>query len=118
MKGIAIQTILMLLVGILVVGILVYMVYLYMFAPGLDMNDCRTQLVSWCTTCRTVGWVGGFDLSSNVADCTEKYFGHTMANAPALVNCGENIGTGAAACTSGNCPNTTICAAVGVGTTT
>jgi len=109
MKGIAIQTILMLLVGILVVGIIVYMVYRYMFAPGLNQNDCRAQLISWCNTCKTAGWTSGFGMSSALATCTNSYFGSGWTSGD---NCAQH---GGVACTVGtNCPQDTICPAVGI----
>jgi len=107
-KGIAIQTILMLLVGILVVGIVVYMVYRYMFSPGLSQNECRAQLVSWCTTCKTAGWTGGFDLGSTLSTCTNNYFGSGWNSGD---DCDEY---GGSACTATNCANVTICPAVGI----
>jgi hypothetical protein len=115
-KGIAIQTILMLLVGILVVGIVVYMVYRYMFSPQLGINECRARLVTWCTTCATAGWKGGLELGTDVANCASQYFAYTIVSG---VDCSDQIGNNAATCSSGlNCPNTTICRAVGAGTTT
>ena len=73
MKGIAIQTVLMLLVGILVVGIVVYMVYRYIFAPPLSIQECRAQFISWCTTCKATNFNGGFVLGDNLANCVNKY---------------------------------------------
>jgi len=110
-KGIAIQTILMLLVGILVVGIIVYMVYRYMFSPGLSQNDCRAQLVSWCTTCRTVAWTGGFGLSDNVAKCTNTYFGSGWTSGD---KCHQKAGANCNPAAGGTCANITICPAVGI----
>jgi hypothetical protein len=72
-KGIAINTILMLLVGILVVGIVVYLVYKFMLSPGLSQTECRTQFVAWCTSCKASGFAGGFDLGNQLADCINKY---------------------------------------------
>ena len=115
MKGIAIQTILLLLVGILVAGVIIYLVYTYTSGPSLSSYDCRTNLISWCTTCSIVSWNDGTKLSKEVADCTTKYFGYsTVQN----IKCNEKIGTAGTACTgSTDCPNQTICRAVGVGTT-
>ena len=110
-KGIAIQTILMLLVGILVVGIKVYMVYRYMFAPGLTQNDCRAQLISWCTTCKTVGWNGGFGLSEAVAKCTNTYFGSGWTSGD---KCHQKASINCVMGAAPNCANMTICPAVGI----
>jgi len=68
-KGIAIQTILMLLVGILVVGIVVYMVYRYIFSPVINEQECRTRMVNWCTTCKSSGWSNTITPTANVNQC-------------------------------------------------
>ena len=51
-KGIAIETILLLLLGILVVGILVFMLYKYVFNPVLPLEMCRSKAISWCGLCK------------------------------------------------------------------
>jgi hypothetical protein len=51
-KGIAIQTILLLLVGVIVVGIIVYLVYLYTKNPVLGQIQCMGVATSWCTSCK------------------------------------------------------------------
>ena len=55
-KGIATQTILLMLVGILVVGILIYMVYRTLMNPSLSEEECRARWISMCNTCRVSGW--------------------------------------------------------------
>jgi fluoride ion exporter CrcB/FEX len=50
-KGIAIETILLLLVGILVVGIITYLVYRYSTSSSLSVTDCRGSLSTICTMC-------------------------------------------------------------------
>jgi len=73
-KGIALQTILMLLVGILVVGIVVYLVYRYMVGPGLTTEGCRQAIVNWCTTCSASGWISNIKVSSDVNNCWNNNF--------------------------------------------
>jgi len=50
-KGIAIQTILLLLIGVLVAGLLVYYTYRYFSGSALSREECRARAVSWCTGC-------------------------------------------------------------------
>jgi hypothetical protein len=71
MKGIAIQTILLLLVGILVVGILVYMVYRYTAGKSLSSDECRAQFIVWCTNCYSANITkgAGGTLPSTLHDC-------------------------------------------------
>jgi hypothetical protein len=51
-KGIAIDTVLMLLVGIVVVGILIFLVYRYVIGPLPPQEECRALAISWCTMCK------------------------------------------------------------------
>jgi len=56
MKGIAIQTILLLLVGILVVGILVYLVYNYTRNQTLSEAECKSRINNLCMDCQIRSW--------------------------------------------------------------
>jgi len=86
-KGIAIQTILMLLVGILVVGIIVYMVYRYFVGAPLSEQECRARAITWCTGCKnsntgvTGDWsVAGSAPGSDLNTCAGTYFGGAPDN--------------------------------------
>jgi hypothetical protein len=89
-KGIAIQTILMLLVGILVVGIIVYMVYRYFVGAPLGEQECRSRVTSWCSSCRVMnfdanGYALGSELGNDAAagttGCIDEYgFGQGWAS--------------------------------------
>jgi len=73
-KGIAIQTILMLLVGILVVGIIVYVVYRYFVGAPLGEQECRARLTSWCSSCKVMNYsYAGYALGQNLVDCIDNY---------------------------------------------
>jgi len=79
-KGIAVQTILMLLVGIIVVGILVYMVYRYFMGAPLSEQDCRARVIAWCNGCRVMNFTqSGIQVTSEMADCASTYFGSTLS---------------------------------------
>ncbi len=75
-KGIAIQTILMLLVGILVVGIIVYMVYRYFIGAPLNEQECRARAITWCTGCKNGGWTVGQGVvtGTDLETCATKWF--------------------------------------------
>ena len=83
-KGIAIQTILMLLVGILVVGIIVYMVYRYFVQSPLGEQECRSRAIMWCTGCRNGEWTAGQGTlaGTELETCANKWF-----SLPGLVDC-------------------------------
>jgi len=67
-KGIAINTILYLLLGVLVVGVVVYLVYTYVTGAGLDVQSCRSIVQNWCTSCNA---------DSDVEYCVDTYFATT-----------------------------------------
>jgi len=74
-KGIAIQTILYLLIGVLVVGVVVYLVYTYIMSPVLPETQCRAIATSWCTSCKTSGWVAaGPEPSDDLEACGGRYW--------------------------------------------
>jgi len=73
-KGIAIETILYLLVGIIVVGIVIYLVYTYAIGAPIGEQECRGLAVSWCTSCKNAGWTGGPTPSTDLQACATKHF--------------------------------------------
>jgi len=85
MKGIAIQTILLLLVGVLVVGILVYLVYKYTTGPSLSVADCRASLSTICTTCSLTSWAGDLstDFKNTINACNDYPEFNTFPTDPA-----------------------------------
>ncbi len=87
-KGIAIETILYLLVGILVVGIVVYLVYTYVIGSPIDENRCRSMAISWCTSCKNANggdWtkVAGPTPSTDLQTCATNYF----STIPTVTSC-------------------------------
>jgi len=79
-KGIAINTILYLLLGVLVVGVVVYLVYTYVTGAGLDVQSCRSIVQNWCTSCKIANWAPGFGTiaaDSDVEYCVDTYFATT-----------------------------------------
>ncbi len=74
-KGIAIQTILYLLVGVLVVGVLVYLIYSYVMNPVLPETQCRAMATSWCTSCKAVDFASaGPKATSDLENCGPNYW--------------------------------------------
>ena len=110
-KGIAIQTILLLLVGILVVGILVYLVYSYTTGSStLSTTDCISKITSWCTTCMVSGWSTSISIPDDVKTC-----GDQIKASGAIWSDNDNCGNGCTdgddadakkACAIGDCCNT------------
>lgn len=63
-KGIATQTILLMLVGIIVVGILIYIVYRTVMNPSLSLQECEARLISWCMNCKNTNFANSGDYIS------------------------------------------------------
>ena len=84
-KGIAIETILLLLVGIIVVGVIVYLVYTYATGKTLSAYECRAKMVSWCTNCFNVAsgsstWPDNVNpLPTEISTCLSDTMGITLA---------------------------------------
>ena len=94
-KGIAINTILYLLLGVLVVGIVVYLVYTYVTGPGMDIQDCRARVQNWCNDCMIAGWTAGFGTKGTTSDvytCINSYFATGTINA-AGIDCSNTFGS-------------------------
>jgi len=77
-KGIAIETILLLLVGIIVVGVIVYLVYTYATGKTLSAYECRAKMVSWCTNCFNAGWPATITLGQENSDCLKNTMSYTL----------------------------------------
>ena len=73
-KGIAVRTILLLVVGVLVAGILVYMVYSYFGGSALSESDCKARLISWCTTCNMSSYNAPIK-AKEAGTCSNTYYG-------------------------------------------
>jgi len=78
-KGIAIRTILLLVVGVFVVVLVGYLVYRQISGPGVSCTECRSMLISFCTTCcarndmkaYTEWGTGGMQMSPELQGCAD-----------------------------------------------
>jgi hypothetical protein len=77
-KGIATETILLLLIGIVVAGILIFMVYRYLISAPLSEVECKARMVSWCTLCKNSEWKSTIKLGDELSACLETYSGITL----------------------------------------
>ena len=55
-KGIATQTILLMLIGIVVAGVVIYIVYRLVLSPSLSETECRSRMIQQCIMCKNNGW--------------------------------------------------------------
>ena len=74
-KGIAITTILLLLVGSLVTGVTVYYTYRSMSGSPLSEYECRGMMVSWCIGCSNQGYEGENEVDPALGECASIYWG-------------------------------------------
>jgi len=74
-KGIAVRTILLLVVGVLTVGILVYLVYETSSTSGFTVSECRSELTNICNFCMNMDWKD-IDLSANQKDIVSECSGY------------------------------------------
>jgi len=102
-KGIATQTILLLLLGILVVGILVYLLYTYVFNPVLPAGVCGSRAVAWCTLCKNAYPDFQCDpdcvvpVGNDLSVCAQEHFSAVPNNCAAGEECCHNAGSWCAA---------------------
>jgi hypothetical protein len=55
-KGIAIQTILLVSIGVLVAGIVVYLVYKYASGSVISEAECNARITEACIVCKSNNW--------------------------------------------------------------
>jgi hypothetical protein len=81
-KGIATQTILLMLVGLIVVGILIFIVYRSIVSnPSLSEGECRARLTNYCIMCKNGGWGTGMGIPASLrTDCAKGIFAYWSDN--------------------------------------
>lgn len=55
-KGIAIETVILLLIGILVIGIMTYLIYKASANKTLSLYECKAKLMDICKICKNTNW--------------------------------------------------------------
>jgi len=80
-KGIAIQTILLLLVGVIVAAILIYLIYSYATTPTLSITECQSRIISWCTQCKTRAAGGNWPTNMYITSALYTECSTVMSNA-------------------------------------
>ena len=93
-KGIAINTILLLTVGIIVSGVIIYQTYrTFSGSSSLSEHECRAMMISWCTGCMNTGWTGTMGMNSELLDCASEYWGISHTDCDAETDCSGFIPT-------------------------
>ena len=74
-KGIAIHTILLLVVGLIAVGVVAYVVYKSFTGSALGREECRARIISHCTSCDMTKFAStGPVVSKSLADACSTYY--------------------------------------------
>jgi len=72
-KGVAVQTIIMVMLGIIVLLFVGYWLVRVFTTPGLSQEECRTLLIDWCRTCSARGWDGtAYEVPSALTACLNR----------------------------------------------
>ncbi len=93
-KGIAINTILLLVVGTITVVVIVYLVYHVTTTPVLSMQECKRTIIQYCTLCANLDFGNLYGTPQKVVECGQKYseFSTWIDNAGG--NCRDGPATG------------------------
>jgi hypothetical protein len=72
-KGVAVQTIIMVMLGIVVLLFVGYWLVRVFTTPALSEEECRSLYIDWCRNCALKGWSGTIAWDTNLVDCMAKY---------------------------------------------
>jgi hypothetical protein len=72
-KGIAINTVLLLIIGIIVVVVMIYLIYSTATKPALSIEQCKTKMRQHCILCANMGWERAILASQELIDCGNEY---------------------------------------------
>jgi hypothetical protein len=72
-KGIATETIIKIMLGLIVVAIILYLIYKFVLKSPIAPEECKSRLVSWCTSCKISNFGADIVMSSDLQDCLDKY---------------------------------------------
>ena len=73
-KGVAVQTIIMVLLGVVVLLFIGYWLVRTFSSPGLGQEECKTMLMDWCRTCGIKGWdSSAYAVPTALTSCLGRY---------------------------------------------
>lgn len=86
MKGIAVTTLVLLIIGMVVIAIIGYLLYSTFISTGptMSLESCRAQVVSACSNCKLRGWTG-----CTAPDCLSTYGNEIGFNTIDKTNCNK-----------------------------
>jgi hypothetical protein len=72
-KGVAVQTIIMIMLGVVVLLFVGYWLVRVFSTPALSEEACRSIYIDWCRNCALNSWTGTNLWGATVTDCLVKY---------------------------------------------
>jgi len=72
-KGIAVPTILKLVIGVIVIVIIVFLIYRYVLKSPIGEQECRARMTAWCASCQLSGWTSGPGMNQELKDCVSEH---------------------------------------------
>jgi hypothetical protein len=72
-KGVAVQTIIMIMLGVVVLLFVGYWLVRVFTGKGLSAQECRSQYIEWCQSCAARNWVGTAAWSPDMVTCLGLY---------------------------------------------
>jgi len=80
-KGIAVPTILKLVIGVIVIVIVVFLIYRYVLKSPIGEQECRARMTAWCASCQLVDFAGGVQMGEELATCAKDHWDIGSGNA-------------------------------------
>ncbi len=75
MKGVAIDTIIKVMLLLLVLLSVTYvLIKTFKGAETLSLEQCRFLFIDWCKNCVLKGWTGNLPWSEDLLQCVDKYY--------------------------------------------
>jgi len=68
-KGIAVPTILKLVIGVIVIVIVVFLIYRYVLKSPIGEQECRARMTAWCASCQLVDFSDGPKMGEELGSC-------------------------------------------------
>ncbi len=72
-KGVAVQTIIMVMLGVVVLLFVGYWLVRVFTTPALSEEECKSLYIDWCRNCALNSWTGTNAWDAIVTDCLGKY---------------------------------------------
>jgi hypothetical protein len=73
-KGIAVETLMKLLIYMIAAGVVIFLIYRYVLGSGLSERGCATRMTAWCVQCQIAEFAGGPPMDDKLKECIDKNY--------------------------------------------